>query len=312
MSRLTKTLLIAALVFIVAGGSVTVLAQTTKSKVKSVKDTPEQVIPPNNARISFDHTLFDFGVVPRGEKVTHHFPVKNTGSDTLTITKIKPGCGCTTTRKKSIVLPPGESAFIDITYRSSKSAKRVGKATKRIRIESTDSSTPTMNISISARTDTADCSLRCNPLMADFNEILIDKKAEMEVDLTNIGTVKAELEIVSEPTDEFVDKYKIKKTKLDPGKDTRIEFELRKDIPPGDFKTALTVQVKDNQESRITIPIQGTVVESLSKDKEPETEQTNSRVKSIKGKTSAQTKTTDSDKSSHTAVGTTVDDSDLK
>jgi hypothetical protein len=48
-------------------------------------------VPLTAARITFDHLVFDFGDVPGGTKVTHYFPVKNTGPDTLVITRIKAG-----------------------------------------------------------------------------------------------------------------------------------------------------------------------------------------------------------------------------
>ena len=53
------------------------------------KDVPE--VPLTNARIAYDYTSFDFGLVPPGAQITHHFPVHNTGPDTLIITKIKAG-----------------------------------------------------------------------------------------------------------------------------------------------------------------------------------------------------------------------------
>jgi hypothetical protein len=60
-----------------------------KARPTKKNDIPE--IPMTNARITYDYTHFDYGNVPGGSKVTHNFPVKNTGPDTLIITKIKPG-----------------------------------------------------------------------------------------------------------------------------------------------------------------------------------------------------------------------------
>lgn len=62
--------------------------QKTHTKAKK-NDVPE--VPLTNARIAFDYTTFDFGTVPNGAKMTHYFPVQNTGPDTLYITKIKAG-----------------------------------------------------------------------------------------------------------------------------------------------------------------------------------------------------------------------------
>ncbi|MCP4584057.1 MAG: DUF1573 domain-containing protein [candidate division Zixibacteria bacterium] len=63
--------------------------QKSKAAARRKNDVPD--IPLTNARITFDHAEFDFGSVPPGAKVTHHFPVSNTGPDTLVISKIKAG-----------------------------------------------------------------------------------------------------------------------------------------------------------------------------------------------------------------------------
>lgn len=69
------------------------------SNVKDLKPKPKPVkkrkstIPEvelKNSRITYEYTTFDFGLVPSGSKVTHNFPVTNTGVDTLIITKVKP------------------------------------------------------------------------------------------------------------------------------------------------------------------------------------------------------------------------------
>jgi hypothetical protein len=93
---------------------------------------------------------------------------------------------------------------------------------------------------------------------------LIGKKAKFELKLTNDDSVKVPIEVVSKPTEEYVKKYKIDKDKLKPGQSTDIKIELRKDIPPGAFKTALTLQEEGQPDTRITIPIIGNVVEKLT------------------------------------------------
>jgi len=63
--------------------------KSSTAKKKLPKDVP--VVPMTNARITYSHIVFDFGYVPPGSKVTHSFPVKNIGPDTLNITRIKAG-----------------------------------------------------------------------------------------------------------------------------------------------------------------------------------------------------------------------------
>ena len=320
MKLINRLMIVFAAIVMLTACFQSALAQTEKSRVKKVSQKAVQ--PPaitNEARITFEHDSFDYGIVPRGEYVTHHFPVKNTGVDTLTITKIKPGCGCTTTRKKSIVIPPGESSSIDITYRSSKSLKQRGKATKRIRIESTDSSNPQMQLSISATTDTSACKVISDPFVVNFDQVLIGKDAKLKIDLTNIDTQKNDVVVIGEPTDEYIDKYKIKKTSLKPGQKTEIEFQIRDDIAPGDFKTGLTLQVGDDTSSRITIPISGKIVEKISEVSSIGSKsQTKAAPKSIKasnvGKANATKINRDAIAGSKTdsKSPSTIDDTDMK
>ena len=60
----------------------------SRSKSRRPKDVPE--VPLVNSKITYDHSEFDFGVISHGSRVSHNFPVSNTGRDTLNITKIRP------------------------------------------------------------------------------------------------------------------------------------------------------------------------------------------------------------------------------
>ena len=80
-----------------AAGSVLDTPKGTKPQIQkptinrktTKKSEPE--VPLTNSRIAFDHAVFDFGTVPNGAQMTHHFPVRNIGLDTLIITKVKAG-----------------------------------------------------------------------------------------------------------------------------------------------------------------------------------------------------------------------------
>ena len=59
-----------------------------KEVTKSGKTIPAQ--PLNRAKVSFDHMKFDFGSIAAGATITHNFPIKNIGSDSLYISRIRP------------------------------------------------------------------------------------------------------------------------------------------------------------------------------------------------------------------------------
>jgi hypothetical protein len=119
-------------------------------------------------------------------------------------------------------------------------------------------------LSVQARANNPDKIFDWQPDKVDFDEILIGKKAKMVAELTNTDSVEAEINVVSEPTSEYVKKFRIKKTKLRPGQSTDIEIELKNNIAPDAIKTALTLEAKGRDDTRITIPITGKIVEHLT------------------------------------------------
>lgn len=59
---------------------------------------------------------YDFGKVAAGTKVTYQFKFKNTGSEPLVITNVKPSCGCTTPSWSKDEVAPGAEGFIDVAF----------------------------------------------------------------------------------------------------------------------------------------------------------------------------------------------------
>lgn len=71
---------------------------------------------------------FDFGKVIQNATNTHTFWIKSTGSDTLRITAVEPGCGCTQLPLTDSSIAPGDSLRLDIIF-STKSF--IGNVNKR-------------------------------------------------------------------------------------------------------------------------------------------------------------------------------------
>jgi hypothetical protein len=144
---------------------------------------------------------------------------------------------------------------------------------------------PMMEIKIQAQSESPDLIFGWTPEQADFDEVLIGKKAKFNVDVTNNDSVDAKLIVVGEPTMEYVKKYKIKNDNLKPGESTPIEIELQKDIAPGAFKTALTIEADGRPDTRFTIPITGRVVEKLTEKPSIADKVTNPSAKKVVDKT---------------------------
>jgi hypothetical protein len=59
-----------------------------------------------------DERLHDFGVVPRGQQLTHYFRVNNPTNKTLHITNVRVSCGCTSARALETTIPPGRDTAV--------------------------------------------------------------------------------------------------------------------------------------------------------------------------------------------------------
>jgi hypothetical protein len=70
------------------------------------------------AKIEFSETSFDFGNVKSGEKVSHRFIFKNTGTSDLIIKNVDPSCGCTVVSFPNVPVKPGDSSYIEATFDS--------------------------------------------------------------------------------------------------------------------------------------------------------------------------------------------------
>jgi len=264
LTRLRVILPVIIVLFWGVGFPQTPLTEQQKEDITNVKakqDVPE--IPLVESRITFDYAEYDFGEVPPGAKVTCQFPVANNGQDTLIINKIKPGCGCTTTKTSGLIIPPGQKSVIDITYHASSSTKKPGNATKSIKVYSNDSSNPTATLKIKSKTNVEKPLLRAEPNKVEAGDILFGKDGKYEIVIANNDSIAAELEVVTEPSKEYIKKYSIKDAKLKSLESTKLELDFNKNMPMGDFLTTITVQEKGKSDTRISIPITGKIVEKL-------------------------------------------------
>jgi len=63
-------------------------------------------------------SVYDFGSIAEGEKVTYNFRFKNSGKKPLVITAASASCGCTVPEKPEKPILPGETGFIKVVFNS--------------------------------------------------------------------------------------------------------------------------------------------------------------------------------------------------
>ncbi len=141
-------------IFAVFAGLVLASAAFAQDKAAGSGGTP---------KITFAQTVFDFGTVKSGQIVTNSFVFTNTGSATLTINEVKPGCGCTTAGAWDKIVEPGHTGSIRLQYNSSGFG---GKVTKVTTVTSSDPSQPSIVLQITGNVWRP---IDFTPTMAMFN-----------------------------------------------------------------------------------------------------------------------------------------------
>lgn len=69
-------------------------------------------------KVVFPETIFDFGRIKQGDKVSKIFTVSNSGTKKLFIRAVKNTCGCIKSIANRMEINPGESASIKVDYDS--------------------------------------------------------------------------------------------------------------------------------------------------------------------------------------------------
>jgi hypothetical protein len=97
--------------------------------------------------ISFDKTHHDFGRITPDRKVAAKYHVTNTGNAYLSITQVRPSCGCTYTMLGKWSLAPGESTDIEAQF-DPKGMR--GGVRKSIEVVCNDPKTPAVSLTLEA------------------------------------------------------------------------------------------------------------------------------------------------------------------
>lgn len=90
-------------------------------------------------KIQFSDNYWYFGYLPTGAVVHHDFWIHNSGGDTLKISKVTPGCGCTTAPLSKQAIAPNDSARLSVVFDTK---NMLGKMIKDVVINSNDPDKP--------------------------------------------------------------------------------------------------------------------------------------------------------------------------
>jgi hypothetical protein len=120
---------------------------TTKGSTPAASTTPTTPNVAKSAIVKWDETVHNWGSIKQGEKMTHVFKFKNTGSEPLIILDAKGSCGCTVPEKPAAPIGPGKTGEIKVVFDSN------GKEGPQTKIVTVTANTEPSNFALTIKGD---------------------------------------------------------------------------------------------------------------------------------------------------------------
>ncbi|MFH2048853.1 MAG: DUF1573 domain-containing protein [bacterium] len=203
-------------------------------------------------KIFLPETEFNWGKICQNRTVNHTFWIKSVGDDTLIITKVVPGCGCTKAPLQDSVLAPGDSTRLDIFF-STKSYR--GYVTKKPYLLTNigEEITYLKIYSLLVAEPENDLPLYLNPQYIDVSQYTEKPRRKASFLIENRGDIDYKLTLIDWERDFFdVDLPSLVKA----GETVEGSIMVHEDKVPYDFNLSLTFAINDIDETRYTLPIE--------------------------------------------------------
>jgi hypothetical protein len=210
----------------------------------------------SGAKISFSETMWDFGYVPKTGTVSHTYIIKNTGSDTLIIVKVRPDCGCTTTPMTQKRLSPNEAAEMKIFFDPRKVVTT--EVVKKLQIISNDPDNPISEAQFTAKIGITSSLVKLSPIEFNFDTLTLGAEGSRTITVENISKEQLSINVIESPVD-YVD-YSIGNKVIKPGESIQLVVKLKRGVASGNFHTSLTLEFEGSKVARISIPIFGEII----------------------------------------------------
>ena len=202
-------------------------------------------------QIQIDNAAFNFGKAPQRTAISHTFWIKSVGTDTLKITKVVPGCGCTKAPLKDSVLAPGDSTSLEIIF-STKSYR--GFVAKKPYLE-TNASEDKVYLRIDAELFPKPESIEpvCfEPFKLDVSQFSEKPRSKAKFHLVNKSDQDYEITIIDESNKSF--DLKIPKN-IKAGETIEGMITVHKDMLNTEFESSFTIEINDDFRTRLSLPI---------------------------------------------------------
>jgi len=203
----------------------------------------------------------DFGKTVQRVVLTHDFWIKSVGDDTLRITGIEPGCGCTQVPLKDTVLAPGDSTTLRIIFSTGYFLGRVDKRPYII----TNASNEKTYLKVSAELAVEPPSywpVVIKPAVVDVSQFGEQPRRRARFLIENRLDKDLNIQVVDSSLKSFTVEIPEKVKARDSVSGLII---VRKDAVDTEFEESITIEFDDEDRSRYSIPVKRMYLASSGK-----------------------------------------------
>jgi len=194
-----------------------------------------------------DERVHDFGVVPRGQQLTHYFRVNNPTNKTLHITGVRVSCGCTSARALETTIPPGRDTAV---YAVMDSRRFVGSKAVTIYVSFDQPRSEELRTVVQAyaRED-----LIFGPDNINFGKV---KQGDVKSASMNITIYNAGVQVLEAKSESNYIQPTIKEVRRSGNEATyQIEAKIRPDTPVGLWFTDVWVKTNNPGFAKLRVPV---------------------------------------------------------
>lgn len=194
---------------------------------------------------------FNFGKVPQQSTYTTLFWIKSTGSDTLRILEIDPGCSCTQMPLPDSSIAPGDSVPLGIIFKSGRMRGNIGKAPK---IKTNASAEfHYLKLYAYALTDTIGVMpLGISPAIVDVSQFSEKRRRKATVRVTNRSPNAVTISLHNILSNSF---SVTGPTAIAAGATIELTVQVKEEKVATSFQESFTISVSDEDRSVLSVPV---------------------------------------------------------
>ncbi len=201
--------------------------------------------------ISVEQPTYNFGTLPQGKKLDHTFIIKNRGDEPLTISHVRPACGCTAANASSPIIPAGKTSEIKVTFDS---ANFFGNVSKTIAVETNDLTTPVYTLTL---TGTISEELTVKPKQLNLGQLKANIVKTQTLTIDNRSTRTVKLTSLKTPMPQVT--LKVDKNQIKPGESALLSVTVAPRSDDRMLSGYITITTDNPTKQEILVPVYGSL-----------------------------------------------------